>query len=323
MRTRSVSATAWTALTGNGRTRKSLRVATYTNLPPRRFIFRVEATDRHRRWNGPTASFSFTIVPRFTQTWLFYGLCLGFCFGLLIFVYRAQLMKQNEKKLVRQVAERTRDLRQILAEKEKLILELQHRVGNTLQIVMALTDPLPESTERRILRQRILVLADVQIAVQSAPDFHSLPMQPLLTRIAAAMTAWKPGQAPAPIAVQPTAAVFPIETATPLALIVHEWAGVAQDCFFQEPHPAASHSTGRVSAPGLVIALQPSGAGWRLAIEVTGGDVPTVHPAAGGLAPEPLLSGILCQQLGGSITAKGEKGLWEMEFPGPAKGSAG
>lgn len=51
------------------------RMAIYTNLRPGRYRFLVEACNRHGEWSAKTAEFAFSLQPRFTETWPFYGLC--------------------------------------------------------------------------------------------------------------------------------------------------------------------------------------------------------------------------------------------------------
>jgi signal transduction histidine kinase/ligand-binding sensor domain-containing protein len=53
----------------------SAREAVYTNLPPRQYVFKVEATNGDGVWT-PGASYPFGIEPMFYQTQWFYGLCV-------------------------------------------------------------------------------------------------------------------------------------------------------------------------------------------------------------------------------------------------------
>jgi AraC-like DNA-binding protein/streptogramin lyase len=52
------------------------RIATYTNLSPGRYRFRVTACNNDGTWNQAGASLSFTLEPFFYQTYWFYGLCV-------------------------------------------------------------------------------------------------------------------------------------------------------------------------------------------------------------------------------------------------------
>ena len=50
------------------------RQALYTNLPPGRYAFHVDASGDEGRWSETEAIWAFSIAPRFYRTWWFYGL---------------------------------------------------------------------------------------------------------------------------------------------------------------------------------------------------------------------------------------------------------
>jgi signal transduction histidine kinase len=50
------------------------RQALYTNLPPGRYAFHVDASGDEGRWSDAEAIWAFSIAPRFYRTWWFYGL---------------------------------------------------------------------------------------------------------------------------------------------------------------------------------------------------------------------------------------------------------
>ena len=66
--------------------------ATYTYLPPRKYIFRVKGTNSDGTWSSKEISFAFTIRPPWWQTWWFRLLVLAVIAGIiwLIFNYRLQ-----------------------------------------------------------------------------------------------------------------------------------------------------------------------------------------------------------------------------------------
>ena len=94
------------------------RTATYTNLDPGTYTFRVKAANSDGIWNEEGASLRFVIRPRFYQTRLFHVLsALAFVvFGLGIYRLRVRHLAEQQQKLRRQVQERTQALR---LEKEK------------------------------------------------------------------------------------------------------------------------------------------------------------------------------------------------------------
>ncbi|NND70992.1 MAG: response regulator, partial [Rhodothermales bacterium] len=89
------------------------RVATYTNLDPGQYTFRVVASNSDGEWNTTGAHFSFYLKPFFYQTTWFYGLC---ALVLLLVAYsgyyvRVRQLKSREAELEATVEKRTRELR--------------------------------------------------------------------------------------------------------------------------------------------------------------------------------------------------------------------
>ncbi len=80
------------------------RVAFYTNLRPKSYQFRVEASNREGTWSEQPAVFPFSIAPHFWETWLFYLLCaagiVGFATGVQTYRLRWQrrLLKLEEQQ---------------------------------------------------------------------------------------------------------------------------------------------------------------------------------------------------------------------------------
>lgn len=89
-----------------------LRSASYTNIPPGEYRFRVKACNNDGVWNEAGVSFSFRLKPHFYQTYWFYSLCLV---GLIYVVsgvqrFRFNQLRAHETELSRMVEERTSDL---------------------------------------------------------------------------------------------------------------------------------------------------------------------------------------------------------------------
>jgi signal transduction histidine kinase/ligand-binding sensor domain-containing protein len=95
----------------------SERTARYINLKPGKYRFEVTAVDHHGIWNPVPASFGFSLVPRFWQTWTFYVLCgsgvIGLAAGLQAYRLRWQrrLLKLEEQRAL--ATERTRIARDL------------------------------------------------------------------------------------------------------------------------------------------------------------------------------------------------------------------
>jgi signal transduction histidine kinase/ligand-binding sensor domain-containing protein/DNA-binding response OmpR family regulator len=88
------------------------RTATYTNLNPGRYVFKVRGFDNSGNWSNNTITLGITINPPFWKTAWFKLFIALFSFGLVVLVYRIRIDSIHRKKieLERQVKERTERL---------------------------------------------------------------------------------------------------------------------------------------------------------------------------------------------------------------------
>ena len=89
------------------------RTATYTSLPPRKYVFRVQASNNDGVWNEHGAAVAITILPPWWATWWFRTALAISVAGLAFSAhrYRMRLLERQTIQLEHQVAERTRELR--------------------------------------------------------------------------------------------------------------------------------------------------------------------------------------------------------------------
>ncbi len=88
------------------------RFATYTNLPPGRYTFRVKGSNSDGVWNEEGTSLSVTVTPPFWATWWFRGILGLLVIGGAVTGYRLRVrsVEAGSRELERQVAERTEEL---------------------------------------------------------------------------------------------------------------------------------------------------------------------------------------------------------------------
>lgn len=124
------------------------RTVSYTNLPAGAYTFRVRTGTGEQDNRGTEASWSFTILPRFTETWWLYGVLapviLGSAYG--VHIVRLRRLEQQRARLEQLVAERTAQLNAANEELARVNLRLQEQSH---------TDPLTGLWNRRYLSDRI------------------------------------------------------------------------------------------------------------------------------------------------------------------------
>lgn len=96
------------------------RMATYTNLDPGKYIFKLKAMNNDGHWSSRIVTLQLTIVPPFWLTWWFkLMVCLAIIAAVVGFYrFRINTIKSQKRKLEQQVQERTERL-VLLTEKEK------------------------------------------------------------------------------------------------------------------------------------------------------------------------------------------------------------
>jgi ligand-binding sensor domain-containing protein/signal transduction histidine kinase len=131
--------------------------AQYTNIAPGSYKFIVLASNNDEVWNIEGASFSFTLRPYFYQATWFYFLC-GFIIlasGFLINLYKEKRYKKNQMELEALINERTGQLQEVIATKDKLFSIIAHDLKspmNTLALTLEMlvddfTDISPENLQ--------------------------------------------------------------------------------------------------------------------------------------------------------------------------------
>ncbi len=88
------------------------RTAYYTNIPPGKYTFRVQAANNDGLWNATGAVLSFELQPHFYQRLWFYALLLGLVAAAMVWIPRQRLrMAKREFRAV--LGERSRIAREI------------------------------------------------------------------------------------------------------------------------------------------------------------------------------------------------------------------
>ncbi|MBN1599474.1 MAG: hypothetical protein JW894_14360 [Bacteroidales bacterium] len=119
------------------------RKATYTNLDPGKYIFRVKASNNDGIWNEEGTSIRLTIIPPFWMTWwfkLFIIIILSLTL-LGIYTIRIRAIRQRNKILERMVEKRTFEL--------KLSYDLLKKSSNELNETNTLLEERQQKVEEQ------------------------------------------------------------------------------------------------------------------------------------------------------------------------------
>jgi len=129
------------------KTDSSDRVATYTNLDPGEYLFRVKASNNTGIWNEIGINLPITITPPYWQTLWFRFLAFSAIFTLLLSLYfwRTQQLKKIQSNLELQVDQRTKELKkahqQALAAaqvKSDFLANISHEIRTPMNAILGM-----------------------------------------------------------------------------------------------------------------------------------------------------------------------------------------
>ncbi|NYE63776.1 ligand-binding sensor domain-containing protein/signal transduction histidine kinase [Duganella sp. 1224] len=144
------------------------RFASYTNLDPGRYVFRVKAANKDGVWSTEPVSMTVTIAPPVWKTWWFRLLAAGLVLGsaYLLFRVRIRLLVLQKQDLEHEVGSRTRELvrQKESIEREKENVELAHRSISLLSdIGRRITANLDSEAIMKLLYEQVHALMDASV----------------------------------------------------------------------------------------------------------------------------------------------------------------
>jgi signal transduction histidine kinase/ligand-binding sensor domain-containing protein/DNA-binding response OmpR family regulator len=141
------------------------RKATYTNLDPGDYVFKVKASNNDGIWNNEGTSIILHITPPFWQTFWFRALAVLIAAGLIYSIYRWRVgaIKRQKDLLQKQVEERTGE---VMHQKEELETQSAY--------LQALNDQLQDQNERELLARQEAEKANMAKSVFLATMSHEI-----------------------------------------------------------------------------------------------------------------------------------------------------
>ncbi|MCI0694950.1 response regulator [candidate division KSB1 bacterium] len=136
----------------------AIRTATYTNLPPGEYIFRVKGSNNDGVWNEEGAALRLAILPPWWRTWWAYTLYGLTIIGLLYAVRRYELNRidlRNRLHLEQVAAEKLREVDQM---KSRFFANISHEFRTPLTLILGPMDSLLAMVENQQARQSLQMM---------------------------------------------------------------------------------------------------------------------------------------------------------------------
>jgi len=143
------------------------RVATYTNLPPGEYTFKVKATDVYGNWKSREVSVAVRIRPPFYRTNLAYC-CYAAILIAAIFLlrnyYKRREARKNEVRLEKMKVQREKEFYQ---QKMDFFTTMAHEIRTPLSLIMAPLENLKDAELQSEHRKQLNVMEENSERLQS------------------------------------------------------------------------------------------------------------------------------------------------------------
>lgn len=113
------------------------RKATYTNLPPGHYTFRVKATDDNGNWDDTAAQIGVTIRPPFYRTNLAYAIYMILVIGGIWLLRRIEMQRIRRKNQINMERRRNREEQEFYRQKVDFFTAMAHEIRTPLSLIIA------------------------------------------------------------------------------------------------------------------------------------------------------------------------------------------
>ena len=123
--------------------------ATYTNLNPGNYVFRVKGSNNDGLWNEIGTSIHITILPPWWSTWWFRIIAVSLLILILVLFYfsRVRQLKNQKILLEKTVSIKTLELKELNASKDKFFSIIAHDLKNPFQSIIGFSEMLNEEID--------------------------------------------------------------------------------------------------------------------------------------------------------------------------------
>ena len=126
------------------------RSATYTNLAPGEYVFRVAASDRNGVWNSGNAAVHIRILPPFWKTKTAYVIYILLILGLLYLIMRYFLIRERDRNSLRLAKLEAAQAQEMEALRTNLSINISHEFRTPLTLILG---PLTQIIQDRKFRK--------------------------------------------------------------------------------------------------------------------------------------------------------------------------
>ena len=131
------------------------RSATYTNLDPGEYVFRVKGANNDGVWNEEGASLNITILPPWWRTWWAYSFYVLFSLTALYVLRRFEQNRTRLKNRARMERIEAEKLRELDSMKSRFFANISHEFRTPLTLIMGQIDSLRPLFKDPALKTRL------------------------------------------------------------------------------------------------------------------------------------------------------------------------
>ena len=144
------------------------RKATYTNLDPGTYIFKVKAANNDGIWNNSPTTLKITIVPPFWMAWWFRLLCIALIVVIIYaaYFYRVAFIKRQKTELENQVRLRTLEI----LKKSDDLRHLNEELQSQKEELEVLSEELQAQSDELLASANTLELVNKQLNDQKGQE---------------------------------------------------------------------------------------------------------------------------------------------------------